>query len=380
MIGAPLYVWTAPEGNFSVDEFKRLPLEGRRWELLDGVVVRMEDHGARTSIFTGSLLANLHGHVEKRQSGVILGPGCGFQLWPESETVRVTDISFTKMDRLPPRRLWNDYPRVAPDLIVEIFSPFERVNTVMDRITMFLQAGTREAWFIDSGKHTVSIFPSDKAPILLGESDTLAGRDVLPDFTIRVADLFVNALDEAMFETPPVTIEEFERTPLDGSWELIDGALIESSLAVEASSCVSATIVALVGQFVYERRLGRVYSAGCGFVLFPDRDTVRVPDVAFVSAERAPQGEARKHFPRLAPDLAVEVRSPTDRMADVVAKVAMYLHSGVQLIWLVDPDLKTVVVFRPDESPRTLGTNDALDGGEVLPGLPIPIHEIFRED
>lgn len=380
MIGAPLYVWTAPAGIFTVDEFKRLPLEGRRWELLDGVVVRMEDHGARISIFTGSLLADLHGHVEKQNSGVVLGPGCGFQLWPGSETVRVTDISFIRDDRLPPRHLWNDYPRVAPDLIVEIFSPFEQFSTVSDRIKMFLQAGTREAWLIDPGKRTVKIFRSNQGPALLTERDTLAGGDVLPEFTIRVADLFAHVFDDTLVESPPVTVEEFERMPLDGSWELIDGALIESSLAVEASSCVSATIVALLGQFVHARRLGRVYSAGCGFVLFPDRDTVRVPDVAFVRAERAPQGEARKHFPRFAPDLAVEVRSPTDRMADAVAKVALYLHAGVQLVWLVDPDARTVVVFRPDASPRVLATNDILDGGDVLPGLHIPIADIFTED
>jgi Uma2 family endonuclease len=245
-----------------VDEFKRLTIEGRRWELLGGVVVRMVVNGARTSIFTGSLLANLHGHVEKRNSGVILGPGCGFQLWPGSETVRVTDISFTRADRLPPRHLWNDYPRVAPDLIVEIFSPFEQFNTVMDRIKVFLQAGTREAWLIDPSKRTVNIFRSNEAPALLTESDTLAGGDVLPGFTIRVADLSAHVLDDTMVETPPVTVEEFERMPLDGSWELIDGGLIESSLAVEASSCVSATIVALVGQYVHTHRLGRVYSAG----------------------------------------------------------------------------------------------------------------------
>jgi Uma2 family endonuclease len=181
---------TAPEGIFTIEEFKRLPLEGRRWELLDGKVVRMEDHGLATSALTASLLGELWHYVKVNNSGLILGPGCGFQLWAGSETVRVTDISFTSREKLPPRRLWNDFPRNAPDLIVENFSPFERFITAMDRIVMFLQAGTREAWFVDAIKRMVTIYRPDEAPEILTERETFASNDVLPGLSIQVADMF----------------------------------------------------------------------------------------------------------------------------------------------------------------------------------------------
>ena len=121
-----------------------------------------------------------------------------------------------------------------------------------------------------------------------------------------------------------------------------------------------------------------MYSSDGGFVLFPDRETVRVPDVAFVRADRMPQGEARRHFPRLAPDLVVEVLSPTDRASDVLAKVAMYLDAGVPLIWLIDPDERTVTVLAANTAPVTLHTGDTLDGGEVLPDFQIAVADIFE--
>lgn len=92
---------TAPEGTFTIEEFQQLPLEGRRWELLDGAVVQMEMHCARTSLLTGRLLFLIHQHVKEHGLGKTLGPGCGFRLWPGRETVRVTDVSVTHHDRIP---------------------------------------------------------------------------------------------------------------------------------------------------------------------------------------------------------------------------------------------------------------------------------------
>ncbi len=79
----------------------------------------------------------------------------------------------------------------------------------------------------------------------------------------------------------------------------------------------------------------------------------------------------------MAPDLAAEVLSPSDRMADALAKVAMYLDAGVRLVWLVDPVSQTVTIFRPDETPTKLEASDSLDGGDVLPGFSVPITELF---
>ncbi len=82
-------------------------------------------------------------------------------------------------------------------------------------------------------------------------------------------------------------------------------------------------------------------------------------------------------FVPLAPDLAVEVLSLSDRMADALAKIAMYLDAGVRLVWLVDPASQTVTIFRPDAVPMKLGAGETLDGGDVLPDFTVPVAEIF---
>ncbi len=112
------------------------------------------------------------------------------RLWPGRETVRVTDISFTRQDRIPDERGWDDFPRYAPDLTVEVFSPFERPATVVDRIAMFLQAGTQITWLVDLKRKTVMVFHSEIAPTMFKEGDILEGGDALPAFSIPVAEIF----------------------------------------------------------------------------------------------------------------------------------------------------------------------------------------------
>lgn len=180
-----------------------------------------------------------------------------------------------------------------------------------------------------------------------------------------------------MVATRQMSVEEFEATSFEGRWELIDGEVVEMSPSSDESSSIAATITIVLGVYVRANRLGRLYSADGGFVIFPERPTVRVPDVAFVRADRAPQGEARKHFPRLAPDLVVEVLSPTDRISDVVAKIEMYQEAAVPLIWLVDPEKMTVTVMAAAKATAVLTANDALDGGDIIPGFSVAVSEFF---
>ena len=180
-----------------------------------------------------------------------------------------------------------------------------------------------------------------------------------------------------MVTTRLITVDEFETMPLDGRWELVDGELVEMTPSSERSSNTGASIVALLFNHVVPNGLGRVYNSEGGFVLFSGRQTVLAPDVAFVAAERVPQGDARDHFSRLAPDLAVEVLSPSDSLREARDKVAMYLAAGVRLVWLVDPLEQTVIVFRPDAAPETLDATMTIDGGDVLPGFSTPIAAMF---
>jgi Uma2 family endonuclease len=181
-----------------------------------------------------------------------------------------------------------------------------------------------------------------------------------------------------MATTQLMTVEELEREGApEGRWELIDGELVEMSPSGSLASSIAAGIVFLLYGFVTPRRLGTVYGADGGFVLFPGREILRVPDVAFVRAERLPAEEDQVGFLRLAPDLAVEVLSPSERPGDIAAKVQMYLDAGVRLVWLVDPRARTVMVHAPATHVRILGESDEIDGGDVLPGFQVAVADLF---
>jgi Uma2 family endonuclease len=178
-----------------------------------------------------------------------------------------------------------------------------------------------------------------------------------------------------MVATRPITIDEFARMPLEGSWELIDGEPVAVSPTAGRSGWIGARILGKLDSFVDSRGLGWAFNAETGFVLFRDRHTVRSPDAAVVLSDRieAPPDS----FVPLAPDLAVEVLSPSDRMTDALGKVGMYLDAGVRLVWLVDPSINTVTIYRPGAAPATLSEGDTLDGGDVLPDFRLPLAEIF---
>ena len=178
-----------------------------------------------------------------------------------------------------------------------------------------------------------------------------------------------------MVATRRVTVNEFSEMPLQGIWELVDGELIELSPAAGRSGWISGNVFRLLASHVRQSQLGGTFPPETGFVLFEDRQTVRSPDAAVVLGDRL--AELPDSFVPMAPDLAVEVLSPSDRKADALAKVAMYLQAGTRLVWLVNPTTRTVVVFRSEADPVTLSESDTLDGGDVLPGFTVPLAEIF---
>jgi Uma2 family endonuclease len=181
-----------------------------------------------------------------------------------------------------------------------------------------------------------------------------------------------------MVATRQVTVEEFAAMPLQGIWELVDGEPIELSPAAGRSGWISGNVFALLSSHVRQSHLGWAFPPETGFVLFDDRQTVRSPDAAVVLGDRL--AAPPDNFVPLAPDLAVEVLSPSDRMADAMSKVTMYLQAGVRLVWLVDPATLTVTIFRQDAAPKMVSEADTLDGGDVLPSLHVPVAEIFAED
>lgn len=133
-----------------------------------------------------------------------------------------------------------------------------------------------------------------------------------------------------------------------------------------------------LASYVRQHQLGKAVGGDPGFVLARDPDLVLAPDIAFVRANRLEPDRDQVRFFQLSPDLAVEIISPSESSTDVAAKVLMYLNAGVQLVWEVQPRLKTITVHYPDYTAKTLTIDDELDGGDLLPGFRIPVAEIFR--
>ena len=160
--------------------------------------------------------------------------------------------------------------------------------------------------------------------------------------------------------------------------ELIRGVLHETMASGEEHGEIVTNMVLILGGFVKPRRLGRLVASDVGVRLERDPDTVREPDLAFISAEKRPLGVRNTGYIEVAPDLVVEIVSPSDRPADVVEKTRMWLSYDAGLVWVVYPETRTVGVHRPDVPEVMLGEDDRLDGGAALPGFSCIVRDIFE--
>ena len=132
-----------------------------------------------------------------------------------------------------------------------------------------------------------------------------------------------------------------------------------------------------LGNFIAPQRLGRLIGSDAGVWLERDPDTVREPDIGFISAERLPLGERVQGYSEVVPELVVEIVSPSDDAAEVVKKARMWLSFGVRLVWVVHPDSRSVDVHRAEHPVETVGDEGQLDGLDVLPGFRCSLGSIF---
>ncbi len=175
-----------------------------------------------------------------------------------------------------------------------------------------------------------------------------------------------------------VTAEELLRIPNDGfRYELVRGELRRMTPAGNVHGRVAMNFAWPLAQYVRAHDLGTVYAAETGFRLATDPDTVRAPDVAFVSRERIEAvGEVEGYWPG-APDLAVEVISPDDSHVEVEEKVFDWLEAGTKMVLAVNPRRRSVTLYRSQSDIAILTGTDVLDGGDVVPGLQLSLREIF---
>ena len=162
----------------------------------------------------------------------------------------------------------------------------------------------------------------------------------------------------------------------DKRTELVRGHVIVSEPTGYWHGAVAGKLFRLIANHVDVHELGLVLAAETGFKLASDPDTVRAADVAFVARNRVPDPPPIG-YAALAPDLVVEVLSPGDRPAAVLAKVADWLDGGSRLVWVVDPQRRQARVYRADGSGSLIGDTEALDGEDVLPGFTAPLASIL---
>ena len=161
-----------------------------------------------------------------------------------------------------------------------------------------------------------------------------------------------------------------------GPCELIDGVIVSMSPTGERHGFLASKLISLLYQCSQNTEAGWVVGGEVGIYIRRDPDRIRAADIAFWSKRRRPDGPSTG-FSEVAPDLIVEILSPTDRWPEINEKIADYFSVGVGELWIVDPSDETVFVYRSPAQPTALRRGDTLSGSGPLNGFTLPIDELF---
>jgi Uma2 family endonuclease len=175
-----------------------------------------------------------------------------------------------------------------------------------------------------------------------------------------------------------LSIEEYEHLADEPGYrtELSRGLLVREPQPGALHGEVTGRLYVALLEFVSRNRLGRVTNQ-TGFALRAIPRTVRGPDVAFIRADRLPAETPVSYWP-FAPDLAVEVASPGNSLADLQQKTIEYFEAGTQQVWVIEPRTRTVTVYRSLHDITLLRETDTLEGGAVLPAFAMPVASLFE--
>ena len=175
-----------------------------------------------------------------------------------------------------------------------------------------------------------------------------------------------------------MTAEElFDLPDDDYKYELVEGELIRMAPTGGEHGVLTIRIGRILDEYVEAHDLGVCSGAETGFILQRSPDIVRAPDAAFIAKARIPESGIPKTYWPFAPDLAVEVTSPSDRFSAVQAKIAEYFSAGTRLAWVIEPATRTVYVYRSAHDVQALGEDDELSGADVLPGFRYAVGRLF---
>ena len=179
-------------------------------------------------------------------------------------------------------------------------------------------------------------------------------------------------------KTKLMTAEQLAKLSPDASrGELVRGEFIPMSPAGFFHGRIALRIGTFLNIYIMQHDIGEAYAAETGFILSKNPDTVRAPDVSFVTYERIRKQSKASGFFDGAPDLAVEVISPSETAVEIETKIIEYLEAGTQLVWIVYPQTETVTVHQAPNLVQKLNVDETLSGVPLLPDFSIPVRDIF---
>lgn len=166
----------------------------------------------------------------------------------------------------------------------------------------------------------------------------------------------------------------------DGSQptELVRGRIVEMPPTKMGHGVICAIIAKLLGNYLDQHKSGRVVTNDAGVLTHRNPDTLRGADVAYYSFQRVPANvDLFESYPAAPPEIVVEVKSPGNSWPDITEKVAEYLHVGVDVVCVIDPEERVAVIQTTDAPPRTLTSEQTLEFPKILPGLQLKIADLL---
>ena len=175
------------------------------------------------------------------------------------------------------------------------------------------------------------------------------------------------------------TDEAFMALPDTGDrYEIVNGELVNTGNSGMAHGDFCAFLAGNLAIYVRAKKLGSVCDSSTAFKV--KLGNKRSPDICFVAKERL---KGLKKLPKGffdgAPDLAIEVISPSNTFEEIHGKLVEYFESGCRLAWVINPDEESVLVYRKPQPEKLLKMTDSLDGEEIVPGFSLAIAELFTE-
>lgn len=167
--------------------------------------------------------------------------------------------------------------------------------------------------------------------------------------------------------------EEVAREIINGEWAE------DNEMASKGHGRIGGRLITFLSIYLMSHPVGEAYQDNTNYVLKGTRrkiEIMRVPDVSFVRAERVDH-DAPDDMYYLAPDLAVEIISSSERRRKIADKVKDYLTYGTRQVWVIYPDVQQVIVHHPDGETKTYGIQDSIEGGDLLPAFSVKVADIL---